>query len=141
MTPSPKPSVNPMLKDNLIEALIERVAGATGPDREIDIALWRALDGGENDYAVGRLPLPWLCTYTSSIDAALGLVERLLPGWEWLVSTSRERQAYWAEVHEVVPKGELRTVFGTRKPTAPLAIISALLATLRAIQSTKTGGA
>lgn len=55
-----------------IEELIGRLERATGPDREIDDAL---------RIAFGYPPKPW--DYTASIDAALALVERVLPGWFW----------------------------------------------------------
>ena len=53
-----------------IEALIERVKAATGPDRGLDEAL-RA--------HFGYPPKPW--NYTASIDAITALIERVLPGW------------------------------------------------------------
>lgn len=80
----------------LIE-MIARVAAATGPDREIDAALMVALRDarkvddhiyygpneevwylGEYEGDVSFPPLPYL---TSSVDAALSLLERVLPGW------------------------------------------------------------
>jgi hypothetical protein len=60
--------------------LIERVEGATGPDRHIDRAIWYALvqdnpPAGEKDPTHAAL-------YTTSLDAALALCERVLPKYE-----------------------------------------------------------
>lgn len=100
-----------------IEALIERVEKATGPDREIDLAIdlalfpaseiaklmqfRRGLDNNEGMswdihhsgsvvfqkidhhgacYYNGGYPL---AKYTSSLDAAVALAERVLPGAHW----------------------------------------------------------
>jgi hypothetical protein len=89
-------------------SLLERVEAATGADREIDAALHVALVKPEqypDDLRYFRLPCASMdhmemCTpgtywlkqrsgaslhtspaYTSSLDAALSLVERVLPGW------------------------------------------------------------
>ncbi len=65
-----------------------------------------------------------------SIDAALALVERVLPGWQWTVNTDRSKTRFWSDMHRVVAKGDFETVWSGRAPTAPLAIISALLSAL-----------
>jgi len=88
-----------------LQALLERVEKAEGPDREIDVALFfafvpsddhslRVLSGFYSDVhdvqigvggvsyrlgtggSGGSFPLP---NYTASIDAAVGLVEKMLP--------------------------------------------------------------
>ncbi len=64
-----------------VEGLIERLEKATGPDRELD----HALDAVSPAYT-GRLAY-----YTRSIDAALALTERLLPGSWWLMAKGRVR--------------------------------------------------
>lgn len=53
--------------------LLVRVKAATGPDREIDRAIERLEHGPD--------VIPFTPAYTASIDAALALVERVLPGW------------------------------------------------------------
>lgn len=73
-----------------LEGLVERVKAATGPDRELDISIGTTIGGwtyqphvphnfkwhdGEFDRPGGPP------SYTASIDAALALVERLLPDW------------------------------------------------------------
>lgn len=62
----------PDLTDRLKE-LLARVEGASGPDREISRDLhW---------LFIGPMTDGWPPPYTYSIDAALALVERVLPGW------------------------------------------------------------
>lgn len=85
----------------MIAELIERLKKAEGPDREIDQALWEAVTGEcthrnthfvylENDERELECSDCGADTYgkdkwsglTSSLDAALSLVERKLPGWK-----------------------------------------------------------
>src|SRR4051812_9317972 len=58
-----------------LTVLLARVEAASGPDRSLEVSLWRSLDDG----VAGREPLPWLKCYTESIDAALALVMRVIP--------------------------------------------------------------
>jgi len=81
-----------------LQALLERVEKAEGPDRVLDAAIWSAVTGHETHYPNPYMreaeglhayterrgddlsrwyPVPGL---TASIDAAVGLVERMLPG-------------------------------------------------------------
>lgn len=70
-----------------LEALIERVEKATGPDRDLFLAVAAAV---VPDYAAD---LDWRATFNSFIavgaweNAALALVERVLPGCDWRVQT------------------------------------------------------
>lgn len=93
-----------------LEALLARVESATGPDRDLDAALFVALnkpEQQEDDLRYYRLPhvsmdhmdmcapgTYWLKqrsgaslhtspTYTASLDAASALVERVMPGSDW----------------------------------------------------------
>lgn len=63
-------------------SLIERLEAAEVGSRELDAAIWYALIetcGGKPDKdMIGRWP-----DYTTSLDAALALAERVLPGWHW----------------------------------------------------------
>lgn len=91
----------------MIAELIERLEKAEGPDREIDQALWEAVTGEcthrnthfvylENDERELECSDCGADTYgkdkwsglTSSLDAALSLVERKLPGVHWSVSNA-----------------------------------------------------
>lgn len=68
--------------------LIERIGGATGPDRRLDGAIAIALTPGARTwirglaggYKVGD-EHKVADAFTASLDAALALVERVLPGW------------------------------------------------------------
>ena len=53
-------------------ALAERCETASGPDRDLEIAIWRLVE--RPDAAESKVPLPWLANYTASLDAALTLV-------------------------------------------------------------------
>lgn len=105
-----------------LKALAERVEGATGPDINIDYAL--AAEFGR----------PWvLPRYTASIDAALGLVERVLPGAIWYRCHGddfnvKSVEVWWreSERHEWIIAEALD------KGSTPLAILSALLRALLA---------
>lgn len=103
-----------------LQSLIERVEKATGPDREVDARLCatlRAFSESEHYKLVVTRPpssfSDWMvdCVlapsgkvrsivppeYTASIDAALSLVSRALPGWGIEVSMS-DRQMWRAQV-------------------------------------------
>jgi hypothetical protein len=101
--------------------LIERVEGATGPDREADCELWALHHGltlewqgttlvaGEEGVVgwidPGRLARNFytnrartgpgsIPAYTASLDAALTLCERVLPGWNCNASLYRDTGQY-----------------------------------------------
>jgi hypothetical protein len=94
--------------------LLAALKAATGPSRELDTAL--AATFGECD--------PTTEYFTSSIDAALALVERTRPGCGWHVSTQDDGYTAWLELID-------RDVIETA-PTAPLAILIALMTALEA---------
>ena len=105
-----------------LESLRERVGKATGPDRDLEWDIQQELFGID---AVGFHETPH---YTASIDAALGLVERKLPGmgWELIAFDNRE-----AGVQAVIGDDMADA------PTAPLAILKALLSALAAKASSE----
>lgn len=141
-----------------LSALLERVTAATGPDRRIDrelsvlpggpnwrhladghAAYFRRLDKGEDgrtyafasgpdseDFATDLNENAWP-NYTSSVDAALALTEQALPGWMWSAGNVGPNHTHWACVTEL--EGECRD-FDAGAPSAPLAIIAAVLAAL-----------
>lgn len=65
--------------------LVERLEAATGPERIYDHYLFFALEPHLYDEAGrrGLLGDHIVPAYTASIDAAVALVERVLPGWSW----------------------------------------------------------
>lgn len=102
-----------------LTALRARVIAATGADRELDKDLYCTL------VAVRAVfPFPH---YTASIDAALALIERVLPGASWGVNTAMEG-GFAADV----PFQKLKDMqpHPVRHRTAPLAILAALLSAL-----------
>jgi hypothetical protein len=100
--------------------LLKRVEAATGPDRELEWDIDEAITGEVPDFHG--------CPhYTASIDDALALVERKLPDHKWGIHQPKDG-TYRAHVTKRSP---LRPMPNTADaPTAPLAILAALLAAL-----------
>lgn len=148
-----------------IPELIERVGKLTGADREVDARLWWEFDheravraywtastglpqpmdefprsrGLGYGYVVRSAP-----AYTASVDAALALVERKLPGWGWGVAMNgvktgeRTPEGYprygdGFKAH-VTKRNAIRTMPEiAAAPTPALAIILALLKALHSL--------
>ena len=117
--------------------LFARVEAATGPDRELDGALWRKLIF---DPQLARPGNDWTLTpnlgrkkprYTASIDAALALAERVLPGWAWMLRGSFAK--LW-EPHGKPPGND----FDAMGRSPALAIIAAILKALIAAETKVT---
>lgn len=103
----------------VLEDLLARVEKATGPDDQIDCVIYRTF----ND--LGNRP-----SYTSSIDAAVTLVERVIPGAalriEGTYSTSladHKKLTWRCQITEAIMPDELDDSY----PTAPIAILAAML--------------
>lgn len=58
--------------------IIARLENATGPDRDLDRLIAKE---------TGAFEIIEAKNYTASLDAAIALVERILPGWGWRVAT------------------------------------------------------
>lgn len=137
-----------------ISSLLSRVRAASGPDNDLDIDIGVALAGwrrgrvtldpfsftenpdgdiiyGENTFWIadgGIQPL----SFTESIDAAVALVERVLPGCDWKISTLRHRKGFGADLYPSAADAVARA----DAATAPLAILAALLSALEQKEST-----
>jgi hypothetical protein len=133
-----------------LRALLDRVQKATGPDRELDKELlwvlgrysWRGMnywnDTGE------MWPSRLSVFFTASIDAAVALVERVLPGWSHAHITQKthtnigyvhnNETAFTGLAARPNPK---RQWFECRAPTPPLAILAAMLSALIALSTTE----
>jgi hypothetical protein len=117
-----------------LAGLIERVEKLDGPDREIDLELARALvpdviclrynwETSNNEPFVH-----W--RYTASIDAAIALVERCLPGWARGFDAGPKSCIAFVDPHDYADR-----MFGARHvATASTPAIALLLALLRAMQ-------
>lgn len=125
-----------------VKELIELVKAAQGPDRELDHALWLHFDEtAQAKYDAGRIPLPWTWCLTSSIDAALALTERVLPGYRGNLQfgSAWDGGVYQpgkvgCTIHSPMSSGG-GPLWKAFAPTLPLAILAALLSAL----STKEG--
>lgn len=118
-----------------LESIIARLDAATGPDRELDTAIWRALDNGVAD----KTPLPWLCLYTERLDSVLGLVDKKLPGWTWTLHSPRSGLKYGAALHDHKTRGGIVRV-SEHEGNAALALCLALCRALLAQQTETVHG-
>lgn len=132
-----------------LQSLIERVEKAKGPYRELDLDLLDALCDAKRHRSYwdwhasrpkGTAERPtrefWInpsryLALTGSIDAALALVNEVMPGADYELHTARHRIGMRAAVW-------YPTVHAGDAPTLPLAI---LLALLRAMQAREEVGA
>lgn len=135
-----------------LSSLISRVEKCTGPDRELDAAVEVAtfpvfLSADENMYAkpcrrddhcapghfwyVQRsgMSLRAAEPYTASLDAAVALVERVLPHWPWEVKWAGHRKGYVATVWPCD-----QSLYPFKLADASTAALALLLATLRALR-------
>lgn len=123
--------------------LLERLEKATGPDRELDIAIaqllpidgWKVDDDGtafafgdmgdgEGWFPVGTCP-----PVTSSIDDALALARRVLPGWTVGGLHQGDNKLWTAELREGHATSYNRVVIEPRSggTTLPLAVCISVL--------------
>jgi hypothetical protein len=129
--------------------LREMVRAAKGPDREIDVELACILEAGKGTTALSYVdgsqqrvpwsPNPWggptvpLAAYTSSIDAAVALVERVLPGFGYMIRRHETTFGTRACCSLLAPStGEHGDTWDVWAATTPLAILDALLTALLA---------
>lgn len=143
--------------------LITRLEAATGPDREIDLDIavglkiapggekWERRNGRYDQGGSPHLrenrapdPGPWPTfsaqPYTASVDAALALLERVLPGWAGMVSfgpSEMQRADVWGPVKEIgeAEDGtpvEMRDDGDGEAPTPAIALCIAVLRALEA---------
>jgi hypothetical protein len=121
--------------------LIGRVKAATGPDRKLDAAILAAFppevmasditvserwDGMvEFKHSNGDTDSRWAAYFTASIDAALALVERLLPLRDHDYFRNSGRHRFCLSI-----PGDHRFHVEAYGATAPLAILAALLSAL-----------
>ncbi len=115
------------MHNDRLEALAERVEGAPGPDVGLAIetltGLRTALPESSSDLRAGVV---------ESTDLALQLVTRKLPNWSIaLDGTAREPDGHWTCTLRPSGVRDDEEVIGLgRGPTAPLALLVALLRVL-----------
>lgn len=123
-------------------ALKKRVDEATGPDWGLTLDIECALKGltTRGGYVIGRAGAYKPAAYTASIDAALALVERMLPGCKLMIDTRAiggETMRAKLFPPPIVAHNDLTLIgYGA---TLPLAIVSALLAALIAKDASNVG--
>jgi hypothetical protein len=115
-----------------LATLEQRLVEAVGPDQEIDGLLWNFIDErtlvalddrGQTDRIAYDIAPP----YTSSIDAAVALVERVLPGAEYEITTR------YGPAHVQLPLNGDECSDGRREDgNVPRAICLALVRALQA---------
>lgn len=114
-----------------LDELISAVEGATGPDHDLDVALTEYFVNAEEADLHQRATLH-MYRFTHSIDAALGLVVHVLPGYRWGIHC--HAGMYRAHVTESSALRPMPNI--ADKATPALAII---LATLRALKHKEAG--
>lgn len=132
--------------------IIERLEKATGPRGEIDYAIRNIVEGYDRtegaSHSYGFKEWAWkgnecfeldaACPqFTTSIDAAIALVERMLPGWSWLVRDDSE--GAFCNISSPGLRDNLaaewidgETCFPSWAKTAPIAILLSLFRALEA---------
>lgn len=60
------------------DEIIQKLEKGSGLNRDLDIAIWEATE-------TVKINRPHTPKYTESLDAAIDLVERMRPGWDWYV--------------------------------------------------------
>lgn len=142
-----------------LKELLAKVEACKGPDRKIDAALALGLGIAKEEVRPSGLRLQTTSPpYTGSVDAAISLVEQLLPGWSWLVRSPDDgegeyfcnltRWDFLGKYDTVVVVGDTAhystsdpteggRAFPTWSKTPALALCAALL---RALSNKETGG-
>lgn len=132
------------------EALIARLEALIGSDRELDAEIDVALFGGETiwktanytmeSYPASRRPSAThiggfanehVPSYTASLDAAVALVERVLPGWTYLLNNDGVRKDRACMADLFPPNWPLGKNYEATHRQMPIAIC---IATLLALQ-------
>lgn len=129
-----------------LTALIAKLEAASGPDRELDAEIaatfhyvsnmpdwvndwsgrWEAVKSGRVyliEDSGNRGPNFISDSFTDSIDAAVALAERVLPGWEWHRLLGREMEVY----RPGSGADEEEQFFSSYHPSPAIAIVIAIL--------------
>lgn len=131
--------------------LLSRLQGLTAPDREVDADIFQLLGGSEWDKAYIRAQEPCGCphdlavstareryspAYTASLDAAVALCERVLPGWFWRAGRTSLFPNGWAYISRTHPshcdREDEASCSDGRAATPAIALLIAILTALEA---------
>lgn len=112
-----------------LNELLERVTSATEPDRDLDAAIEACVGEKPRKLGAGPAMRPLCPPFTFSVDAALELIERALPGWGIEVTMPAGYAYGGARLYPGDDRNRELTAFGKAR-TLPLAIIAALLVAL-----------
>lgn len=127
-----------------LTTLIAKLEAATGPDRELDAEIWLETSPGatrnliEVKSGTGQWPpytidetrdasglLIVVPSFTASIDAAVALAERVLPGWSISIGKS-VHYGYWLGRTSEVVNGDIIS-FEAEHSTPSIALVIAIL--------------
>lgn len=98
---------------------------ASEPDGGLEARICRVLGLDGYPALIGGIPFPGIIPpLTSSLDATIALVERVLPGWAWSVFDDGHAWL-WPD-----QKRDLLAGFQARVSTPPLALLTALFRAL-----------
>jgi hypothetical protein len=123
----------PMTGIDTLKSLRERCRVAEKADREIDVAIlrmlgytWRGMDYWHHD---DKRIWKGSTFFTGSVDAALALVERLLPGWCYSVHRNEDGHfgSVWAPGQGGGPGSWVVEMFDEKAVNPALALICAAL--------------
>lgn len=118
---------------NELQELLERVEKAEGPSKALDISISEAVLGGMPRYDGDDCP-EFLLPYTASLDAAVALVEKMLPGWVIQIGVYPERNVAGVTEPEREPfvgvTDQWPRTWRAKGATPALALLAALLRAL-----------
>ena len=121
-----------------LKVLLRKLENAKGHDRNVDAAIANLLI--QKTGIIGKWigargvsvwPDEFAPPYTASIDDAVALVERLLPGWHWSVRSKDDRGRNSCQIE---PPEYSDDPIDLEADTAPLAILGALVLALISLE-------
>ncbi|GAA2867013.1 hypothetical protein GGQ99_001348 [Aminobacter niigataensis] len=123
--------------------LIEKLEALAGPDGTVNVDIHRAcgqtfvMEYWSESDTTPRENLSMVPRYTASLDAAVALVERVLPSWEWQVGDDAHFGKYGAVYQSLSEGGAGLSEEDMVSAATPA--IALLIATLKALQENSNG--
>ncbi|MFU0504173.1 hypothetical protein [Pseudaminobacter sp. NGMCC 1.201702] len=104
-------------RDVIGRDLIAKLEKLDGPSEILDEAIWEAVGGWpEREWRSVNYMRLYGTPVTASLDAAIALVERVLPGWAWTIMAAKPLTS--TRAGETVAKGPF-TAFVNNSPRRP----------------------